>query len=218
MTDRRMQRLRALTNFPALIGYLRDELGWPIEAAQIEDVADYTYEYTPDELGIDARYSARITRIRQMRDFVDRQPWGIFYVEFESKRLPVMALRRILAALARADAGRKAWDADDLLFICVQGAVGERGVAFAHFRKGLPGVAPELRTFSWDSRETHFYYLENLNLEALRWPRDDRNHIMWRGQWRSAFTSQHREVIRSSEKLASAMAAQAVVMRELVED
>ncbi len=220
LNERSIQRLQTLTNFPAIIAYLRDELDWEIDAENIqeENLDEISYEYTPQELEIDERYAAKVTRIRQLRDLVSGQPWGIFYVEFEQKRLPVTVLRRILAKLVRANSNRRGWNMEDLLFICVQGAVGQRGVAFAHFRKGDGERLPELRTFSWDSRETHFYYLTRLNLEALRWPENTANAQVWREQWRSAFRTQHGEVIADSRKLASEMAKQAQQIRELVED
>lgn len=213
-------KLRALTNFPAIIGFLSRDLNWPVEAENIveEDLHDLTFEYTPAELGIDEKYRAKITRIRQLRNLVDGQPWGIFYVEFESRRLPVTVLRRVLNKLVRATEDRPGWNMEDLLFICVQGAPGERGVAFAHFRREDDTRLPELRTFSWDSRESHFFYIRNLNLEKLRWPDDEDDHDAWRAQWRSAFTTRHREAIRTSQTLASAMAAQAREIREIIED
>ena len=220
LSERNIQRLQTLTNFPSIVAYLRDELDWEIDAENIqeENLDEISYEYTPQELEIDERYAAKVTRIRQLRDLVNGQPWGIFYIEFEQKRLPVTVLRRILAKLVRANANRRGWDMEDLLFICVQGAVGQRGVAFAHFRKGDHGRLPELRTFSWDSREEHFYYLTRLHLEELRWPRDPQNQQAWREQWRSAFTTRPGEVIDDSRKLASEMATQAKQIRELVED
>lgn len=213
-------KLRALTNFPAIIGFLSRDLDWPVEAENIveEDLDDLTFEYTPEELGIDEQYSARITRIRQLRNLVDGQPWGIFYIEFESRRLPVTVLRRVLNKLVRATEDRPGWNMEDLLFICVQGAPGERGVAFAHFRREDDTRLPELRTFSWDSRESHFFYIRNLNLEQLRWPDDEDDYDAWRAQWRSAFTARYQETIRTSQMLASAMATQAREIREIIED
>jgi len=213
-------KLRALTNFPAIVGYLSRDLDWPLEAENIveEDLRDLTFDYTPAELGIDEQYSAKITRIRQLRNLVDGQPWGIFYIEFESRRLPVTVLRRVLNKLVRATENRPGWNMEDLLFICVQGAPGERGVAFAHFRREDDTRLPELRTFSWDSRESHFFYIRNLNLEKLRWPDDEDDHDAWRAQWRSAFTTRYRAVIDTAQKLASAMAVQAREIREIIED
>ncbi len=146
LNERSIQRLQTLTNFPAIIAYLRDELDWEIDAENIqeENLDEISYEYTPQELEIDERYAAKVTRIRQLRDLVSGQPWGIFYVEFEQKRLPVTVLRRILAKLVRANSNRRGWNMEDLLFICVQGAVGQRGVAFAPCpaRRWRPSSAP----------------------------------------------------------------------------
>lgn len=215
--------LQRLTDFENLLDYLRDELDWPIEA---EDVDEATFDYTTDELSINPRYAVKIDTIKQLRPLVNDQVWGIFFIEFDGNRLPVMALRRILQSLAisrrQRDASLPAWKREDLLFICVytsaaEGKAGQRGVTFAHFRDE-PDSQPELRTFSWDSRETHFHYIRNLNLAALRWPRDETDGDAWRVQWRKAFTVRHRYTIRTAEKLASQMAKQAVTIRELIEE
>lgn len=215
MDDKTIERLRALTNFPAIFGFLSRDLDWPIEVDDFSE-EDLSFSYTAEELGINERYSAAITRIRQLRNLVDGQPWGIFYVEFENKRLPVTVLRRILSRLGQATPDRPGWQMEDLLFICIQGPPGQRGVAFAHFRR-TDAKLPELRTFSWDSRENHFYYLRNFSLERLRWPADEDDRQAWRTQWRSAFTSPH-YVIHDDKKLASIMAAQAREMWEIIDD
>lgn len=215
------RQLQGLTDFNKLLDFLRDRLDWPIA---VEDLDAATYDYTADELGINPHYAARITAIKQLRPLVNDQVWGIFFIEFDRRGLPVMALRRILQALAisrrQRDASLPAWRRDDLLFICVstsaaEGKTGQRGITFAHFRDAADGQT-ELRTFSWDSRETHFHYLVNLNLAKLRWPRDERDAGAWREQWRDAFTVRHHYVIRTAEKLAGTMAQQAVVIRELI--
>ena len=76
------------------------------------------------------------------------QPWGIFFVKFEPKRLPVVALRRILSAFVllkkRASANsaeRMAWEADDLLFISNYGEGDERQISFAHFSQDADAAA-----------------------------------------------------------------------------
>jgi len=211
-------KLRALTDFPALVAYLRDELDWPIE---VEDADDITFDYDAAELGIDPQHAVKIEAIKQVRPLVDTQPWGIFYLEFESKRLPVVVLRRILRTLVyssrRRDPERPVWRMDDLLFISAQGEVGYRSISFAHFRQ-REGRLPELHTFSWDSRETHFYYLKNFNLEALRWPADETETNVWREQWSGAFTVAHRYTITTSQMLARQMARHAATVRELVNE
>lgn len=216
-------RLQRLTDFENLLDFLRDDLDWPIEA---EDLKEATFDYNAQELNINLEYAAKIASIKQLRPLVENQVWGIFFVEFDSNRLPVMVLRRILQSLAvsqrQRDASLPAWKREDLLFICIytsaaENKIGQRSIAFAHFRE-QKDKQPELRTFSWDSRETHFYYIRNLNLAALRWPIDETDVEAWRLQWRRAFAVRHRYTIRTAEKLASQMAQQAVVIRELIDD
>jgi len=76
----------------------------------------------------------------------------------------------------------------------------------------------ELRTFSWDVSETLFYYIKNLNLEALRWPEDEGDADAWRAQWRRALTVEHRYTITKSQELARQMARHAVTVRDLVNE
>src|ERR1700686_3261085 len=137
MPDQR-DALRNIRTFPQLIKFLRDELEWPIES---EDFEELTFDYTPEELGIDAAIAAKIEKngIKRLRPLSANQPWGIFFVKFEPKRLPVVALRRVLSRVVlkkRASANsdeRAAWQADDLLFISNYGEGDERQISFAHF-------------------------------------------------------------------------------------
>ena len=59
-TDHRAA-LAAIRTFPQLIAYLRDEMGWPIERIEIDDL---TFEYSSAELGIDSRSAAKIEEIK----------------------------------------------------------------------------------------------------------------------------------------------------------
>ena len=90
-------RIAGIRRFDQLVAYLRDDMGWPIESADFEDL---TFDYTPEELGIDAKNAAEIQKIKRLRPLAPGQPWGIFFVKFEPKRLPVVALRRILSRVA----------------------------------------------------------------------------------------------------------------------
>src|ERR1035441_5374669 len=87
MTDQR-DALRNIRTFPQLIKFLRDELDWPIESDKFDEL---TFDYTPEELGIDAASAAKIQEIRRLRPRFAGQPWGIFFVKFEPKRLPIVA-------------------------------------------------------------------------------------------------------------------------------
>ncbi len=137
-TDHR-SALASIKRFDQLIAYLRDEMGWPIARDSFEDVDDLFYDFTADELGIDPKTAAKIENIKRLRPLSPRQPWGIFFVKFEQKKLPVMALRRILSQVAfkkRASANsaeRTAWANDDLLFVSNYGVGDERQISFAHF-------------------------------------------------------------------------------------
>src|SRR5688572_17546213 len=117
--DRRSQ-LAEIKSFPQLVKFLRDEMGWPISS---DDFEELTFDYTAEELGIDAKNAAKIQEIKRLRPLAANQPWGIFFVKFEPRNLPVVALRRILNQVVikkRASANkseRQAWAADDLLFV-----------------------------------------------------------------------------------------------------
>src|SRR5437764_14805349 len=134
-TDHRSE-LAGIKRFDQLVRYLRDRLGWPIDGRNFEEL---TFEYTPEELGIDTKNAAKIQEIKRLRPLVPNQPWGIFFVKFEPKQLPVVALRRILNRVVvkkRATpsaAEQKHWATDDLLFISAYGADNERRISFAHF-------------------------------------------------------------------------------------
>ena len=77
--------LRSIRTFPSLVRYLRDEMGWPIDSDDFEEV---TFDYTPDELGIDLKNAAKIEEIKRLRPLAANQPWGIFFVKFEPQAAP----------------------------------------------------------------------------------------------------------------------------------
>src|SRR4051812_12528910 len=88
---------KTIKDFPSLIEYLRNDLDWPFLE---DDYEEHAFDYQASEVGLDAAHSVKIKRVRQLRPSDEAGPWGIFYVEFESKRLPVVVLRRVLRALA----------------------------------------------------------------------------------------------------------------------
>lgn len=214
--------LGSVRTFPQLVAYLRDELDWPIERADFEDL---TFDYSAEELGIDHRNAAKIEEIKRLRPLSTSQPWGIFFVKFEPKTLPVVALRRILSSVVlkkRAASGtsdRGAWAPGDLLFISNFGHGDERQISFAHFASSPgQGELPTLKVLGWDSQNTklHLDYVADQLEQKLTWPTDESDHDRWRSEWRSAFTLQHREVIRTSRLLAERLAELARVIRERI--
>ena len=220
-TDHR-ERLARIRRFDQLVAYLRDELDWPIDS---DDFENLTFEYTPEELGIDAKNAATIQEIKRLRPLVPGQPWGIFFVKFEPKRLPVVALRRILGQFAlkkRASANqseRQAWADDDLLFVSNYGEGEERRIAFAHFSKPRDGHdLPTLKVLGWDNLDTPLH-LDAVARELsahLAWPDDEDDPDAWRERWRAAFTLRHREVITTSKELSERLAELARSIRDRI--
>ena len=219
MTDNQREHLRSIRSFPSLVKYLHEELDWPIRK---NDFEDYTFEYTPEELGIDVKNAAKIQEIKRLRPFSANQPWGIFFVKFEPKQLPVVALRRILNQVVlkrRASTNsvdRTAWEMDDLLFVSNYGEGEERRISFAHFKQENEGNLPSLKVLGWDNLDTplHLDHIATELREKLHWPSDVDNTEQWREAWRSAFTISHREVVTSSIILAIRLAELARAIRD----
>lgn len=214
--------LRSIKNFPDLVRYLEDELDWPLQEYGFDEL---TFEYSPAELGLKDEDAAKVKAIHQLRPVVHGQPFGIFFVEFERKRMPVVVLRRILSHLVlkkRASANRAgaaAWDLDDLLFISAFGdeASDQREIAFAHFcvDPESPGDLPVLKVLGWDDGDTilHVAGAEKALREHLHWPEDTADLRAWRGQWASAFMLRHREVIETTHDLVEELARLATAIR-----
>ena len=64
--------LARIKRFDQLIAYLRDEMGWPIKDGN--SFEELTFEYTPEELGIDAKNAAKIQEIKRLRPLAPNQP------------------------------------------------------------------------------------------------------------------------------------------------
>ena len=220
-TDHRDQ-LKSIRTFPSLVRYLRDELDWPISS---EDFEELTFDYSPEELGIDTANAAKIQEIKRLRPLSVNQPWGIFFVKFEPKRLPVVALRRILSRVVvkkRASANvaeRAAWQVDDLLFVSNYGEGEERRISFAHFAQDAEkNDLPTLKVLGWDNLDTalHLDHVADMLNERLVWPNDEEDIDRWRESWRSAFTLRHREVVTTSKALAIRLAELARAIRDRI--
>jgi len=211
--------LRSIRTFKQLVRYLEDELGWPLDGYDIEDL---TFDYEPDELGLKPADAAKIKSIRQLRPLDSKQPWGIFFIEFDKKKLPVVVLRRILSHLVvkkRASANkadRAAWHAEDLLFISAFGAEDDgREISFAHFHQE-EGDMPTLRVLGWDGGDTSLKidHLATTLKQRLHWPDGKESLDHWRARWSGVFRHRIGHVINTSDMLAEAMAVLAKRIRD----
>ena len=219
------QALLAIKRFDQLIAYLRDELGWPISKDSFDDVDDLFYDFSPEELGIDPKTAAKIQEIKRLRPLSSKQPWGIFFVKFEPKKLPIVVLRKILSQVAlkkRVSANnsdRTAWSVDDLLFISNYGEGEARQISFAHFLQSPDRHdLPTLKVLGWDNQDTalHLDSVVKELTEHLAWPEDVSDIAGWRQKWRSAFTLGHREVINTSRDLSVRLAELASSIRDRI--
>lgn len=223
MTSDQRKKLSEIKQFKQLIAYLRDEMGWPINSDSEFD--ELTYEYTTTELGIDDKSAAQIQEIKRLRPLSAKQPWGVFFVKFEPKKLPVVALRRILGQVAlkkRASANpadRTMWAQEDLLFVSNYGEGDDRQITLAHFSVPTGGhTLPSLKVLGWDSKDTvlHLEAVARELTEQLSWPDDESDVDAWRAKWRAAFTVGHQEVITTSKALSIRLAQLARAIRDRI--
>ena len=215
-----MNTLQSITNFDDLLSYLGEELEWPVEDYELDELV---FEYDADELGLKDEEAEKLKggQIRQLRPLSGSQPFGIFFVEFGKKKLPIVVLRRILSQLIikkRSNAAEaKRWNTSDLLFVSAFGEEGEREVAFAHFHKesNTPDL-PILRVLGWDGSDTPLKldYVERLLRQRLCWPDDTSDQDTWREQWRAAFQHQPGHVINTASALAETLAEFARKIRD----
>ena len=213
------KELLKIQDFDSLLDFLVDELEWPIDIDNFE-TKDLTFDYSPEEIGLSEDLTAKVNSIKQLRPFTPEQPWAIFWMDFEAKKLPITVLRRILRHFVvkkrAADPNRTTWQMEDIMFVSGHGDEETRGVTFAHF-KNLDGNEV-MREFSWDKRETHF---ENYisYLDSLKWSdKFEKNPDAWSVAWRGAFTGSTREAVRTSKQLAISMAWIARDIRDRVKE
>lgn len=214
--------LDKITDFSGLVDYLRDELEWPIAADIGLDEA--TYDVTPEEIGLKSSVVGGGIEIKQLRPLNRAQPWGVFFLNLPSAKLPVTLVRNILGKLAvkkRASANKSeqaAFAKHDLLFIAGTGSAPDRRLAFAHFADDdVKGDAATLKVLGWDADDTpRRLGLTEASLKTkLHWPEDPADADRWRKQWGEAFShADTRTVVRDSKAMAKTLAALARRIRD----
>jgi predicted helicase len=222
--DSELQRLQEIKTLPSLIKYLKDDLNWPIGSDDVESVV---FDYDPAELGFDTASTAKIEEVCQLRPLTAGQKWGVFWVKFGKKQLPVQMLRRALGNLVvkkRAStkkADRAAWNMHDLLFISAYGDDSNRHITFAHFSESEDSEKslPVLKVLSWDEDDTLLHLKDTYKtlVTCLNWettPTDDPE--AWREHWSKAFRLTHKEVINTTKELVVELAHLATVIKKSV--
>ena len=186
MLDIPVERIRQIRSFPSLVKFLRDELDWPIQDCEPDDL---TFDWSADTLRVADCHTKALSGglIRQLRPMTAKQLWGIFLVEFNDDRIHRGLLREILRGLVanrRRDPHLPAWQHDNLLFICATRDYDR--ITFAHFR-GEKMQKARLAMFGWQRESPFIRTLCEFNLPALHWPDDPSDSAGWLRQWSTAF-------------------------------
>ena len=130
--------IRNIHNINQLIMYFSKVLNWDIDIDSFDDIDDISYDFSASDLGLKEEAFAKIQSIKQLPPMVDGQKWGIFCIEFDSKRFEVTALRKVLSGLVpsrRNSADHAVWSKEDLLFLCFWGEDNNRTIGIAHFEE-----------------------------------------------------------------------------------
>ena len=214
-----MTSIRNLTNIENVLAYLYNKLNWPINSTSPEiDPDEVNWEYYPEELGLNSSDFAKIETLQQMRPLTTTQNWAVFFVEFNSNRMQITALRKILSALIfnKRNTNHKIWDKENLLFICLWGKKSNRTIGFIHFNesdKRLPTLKAqyfEPKTETLENLEKYEKQLLNLN-----WDNDCNT---WADKWKKAFTTEYGQVIRETKRLTTELARSAQRIRQQILD
>lgn len=198
MPDITPNDIHNINDFDTLLNFLREKLGWYIpEDVELEDIG---FPWSPEELDLDELTEELIVDCQQLPPFPTNQlefefsegtqPWGIFFLQFDSESVYRTALRRVLRGLVERrdrDASLPAWGHDHLLFICT--TTDFQRFAFAHFAATTTNWRRAvLSIFSWEQGDTHIRTLCEYNLPALTFPISGfSNDQEWLQAWQEAF-------------------------------
>lgn len=209
--------LRKVRSLDDVLELLADDLDWPIT---VDDLEDAIWDLEPEDLGIPADRVPYLRSLRQLRPLVEKQPWGVFFLEFDGPRLPLTALRRLLDKLVTkkrqvGNGSLPTWKLDDLLFIITTSSGESVELHFLAFFDHSEHSA-EIRSIPWRPGQSPAQHLARVATELLpnlAWPDDPADEEEWREHWRSAFKLRHGEAIQTVGKLVDRMASTAQQIR-----
>lgn len=219
-------------NINQTLEYLRNELHWPIPELSPENLL---FEYDADELGLKPDQASKLddSKILQLRPLPDAPTlFGIFLIQFNQAKLPIVLLRRILNALVikkRQSEERIRWHLADLIFISTFQPDEKQptpqpdnpNILFAHFHQNPSAKeTPTLSVLGWNGDDTKLKtaFVNKTLATRLQWPENpaDTNH--WRQQWTKPFQHKPGFVIRTAKQLAEKLAELAKNIRNAATD
>ena len=215
--------IRTVKNSDDLIRYFIQNLDWNIDEDYFDEIDDITYDFDADDLGLKKEEFSKISSLKQLQPISDNQKWGIFCIEFDSKRFEVSAIRKILSKLVstrRNAANHAVWEQKNLLFLCFWGNDNNKTIGIAHFEDkehGLPQIKMITPCAPAIEERTNITHFEE-SLSHLKWVNDENDTETWYRNWSAAFVSGYREVIRSSHELTVKLAKKAREIRKQILD
>ena len=212
--------IRNIHNINHLIMYFSKVLNWDIDTDSFDDIDDISYDFSASDLGLKEEAFAKIKSIKQLPPMVDGQKWGIFCIEFDSKRFEVTALRKVLSGLVpsrRNSADHAVWSKEDLLFLCFWGEDNNRTIGIAHFEDKQDGLPQIKMTYCAPAIEDTIHIQDFvLKIGNLTWPIEVYNYQKWHDDWSKAFTTSYKQVIRDSQTLTIQLAKEAIGIRDRI--
>jgi len=223
--------IRNISDFKTLLKYLSAEMNWNSSLDDFEEIEDVTYEFDANDINLKKDEFAKIKSLKQLRPFYENQPWGIFAVEFESKRFEISSLRKILSGLIpkRRNRDHAVWDKKNLLFFCFWGEKTNRYFGAVYFedksRSKQDNTLPAIKTLYVSPRNEdpgHLQKFEDdfkkLSLPDLPSKPSQEDFLKWHIWWASAFNKIYKQTIKDSITLTSNLAETAIRIRKTILD
>jgi|LakMenEpi03Aug12_release.lakeMendotaPanAssembly.Ray.scaffolds.fasta_scaffold51726_4 RNA polymerase sigma factor (sigma-70 family) len=193
-------------NFHQLTDYLKNELRWDLQHYDFEDLV---YDWTPGELGVKIEYLEKLRAIHQLRAIYPQQPWTVFFVEFDSKRLSNSLIRDVLQSLISvrrsADAASRCrFAASEILFLTRFGGKADPQFGLVWFKTdpATNRTVSHYLSAATSDPEPRKQRVRELLQTHLQWPDDPKDSEAWSKQWQSIFSEEIEtpEVLRDMEE------------------
>ena len=205
----------------ALIDFLRDGLAWPLPDVTHLQPDDILIDWKPEELHLDPTKVAKLIDITQLPPLTAKQNFGVFFLNFDGRNLPITAVRRLVHRLVSNKRGHGAgthptWALDDLLFFCFANG-DEKVIHVVNFREKEGKRV--LRVLSWSDKptETRLDLLVRKAVPELSWTAEDGPQLVTDPTSGRALAG-YREGLRHAKQLSRRMAEVAQDVRDEVAD